>query len=228
MPPIVTCPILEALDPKETNRLIERGVLRDLARNDFLHLEGEPSDDRIHIVLDGVMKLSARDAEGRETTLGLALEGDLVGEIAALGRTVHPYDAVAAAPSSLLGLDADVLLSSVFASPSASRALASSLGERTSRIAQAAAERSTSEVPARLASRLLELADLLGKMHGNSIELELPFAQEELGRLAGMCRESTCKTLRRFRSQGILDYRGKRLRIFRPDSLERIRCAGRA
>ncbi|MEA2476243.1 MAG: family transcriptional regulator, cyclic receptor protein [Actinomycetota bacterium] len=228
MPPIVTCPILDALDPEDALLLIERGVVRDLARNDFLHLEGELSDERIHIVLDGVMKLSARDAEGRETILGLALEGDLVGEIAALGHAVHPYDAVAAAPSSLLGVDADALLSAVFASPTASRAFASALGERTSRIAQAAAERSTSEVPARLASRLLELADLLGRMRGDSIELELPFAQEELGRLAGMCRESACKTLRRFKSQGILDYSGKRLRIFRPDSLERIRCAGRA
>ena len=227
-PPIVTCPILEALDEREACRLIERGVIRDLARNDFLHLEGEPTDERIHVVLDGVMKLSARDAEGRETILGLALEGDLVGDVAALGKGTHPYDAVAAVPTSLLGVDADVMLGAVFANPGASRVLASTLAERNGRVARAAAERSTSEVPARLAARLLDLADLLGRMKGESIELELPFAQEELGRLAGMCRESACKTLRRFRSQGILDYRGKRLRILRPDSLERIRCAGRA
>ncbi|MDQ3878223.1 MAG: Crp/Fnr family transcriptional regulator [Actinomycetota bacterium] len=228
MPPILTCPVLESLDQSAVNLLIERGVVRDLERNDFLHLEGEPSDGRIHIVLAGVIKLSARDADGRETILGLAFEGDLLGDVAALGRGTHPYDAVAAIPSSLLGVDADLFFSHVLRHPDAARALASSLAERTSRIAQAAAERSTSEVPARLASRLLELAELLGRMHGDSIELELPFAQEELGRLAGMCRESACKTLRRFQRQGILDYRGKKLRIFRPDSLERIRCAGRA
>ncbi|MFN2594615.1 MAG: Crp/Fnr family transcriptional regulator [Actinomycetota bacterium] len=228
MPPIVTCPILEALDEEHSNLLIERGIVRDLERNDFLHLEGEETDDRIHIVLEGVIKLSARDADGRETILGLALEGDLVGEIAALGSGIHPYDAVAATPTSLLGVDAQELLQAVLNSPGAARALACCLAERNSRIAQAAAERSTAEVPARLASRLLELAELLGRMHGDSIEVELPFAQEELGRLAGMCRESACKTLRKFRSQGILDYSGKRLRIFRPDSLERIKCAGRA
>lgn len=228
MPPIITCPVLEALDPAVANVIIERGVVKDIDRNDFLHLEGEPTDDRIHIVLDGVVKLSARDGEGRETILGLALEGDLLGDIAVLGTGSHPYDAVAAVPSSVLGVDATSFLDAVTSSPQAGRALASSLAERTSRIARAAAERSTSEVPARLAARLLDLAEMLGRIRGDSIELELPFAQEELGRLAGMCRESACKTLRRFRSQGILDYRGKRLRIYRPDSLERIKCAGRA
>lgn len=228
MPPIITCPVLEALDPAIANVIIERGVVKDIGRNDFLHLEGEPTDDRIHIVLDGVVKLSARDGEGRETILGLALEGDLLGDIAVLGTGYHPYDAVAAVPSSLLGVDATSFVDAVALSPRAVRALASSLAERTGRIARAAAERSTSEVPARLAARLLELAEMLGRMRGDSIELELPFAQEELGRLAGMCRESACKTLRRFRSQGILDYRGKKLRIYRPDSLERIKCAGRA
>jgi CRP-like cAMP-binding protein len=52
-------------------------------------------------------------------------------------------------------------------------------------------------------------------------------AQGDLGRLAGISRESTCKALRSFQSQGLLDYRGRRLRILRPDVLERIRCTGR-
>jgi CRP-like cAMP-binding protein len=89
-------------------------------------------------------------------------------------------------------------------------------------------ERTSSEVPARLAGRLLDLGDLLGRIHQGALEIDLPVAQGDLGRLAGISRESTCKALRSFKSQGLLDYRGRRLRILRPDALERIRCAGRA
>ena len=93
-----------------------------------------------------------------------------------------------------------------------------------------AVERTSSEVPARLAGRLLDLADLLGTVRQGAVEMELPLAQGDLGRLAGMCRESACKTLRRFKSQGLLDYRGRRLRILRPDALERwsSRCKHRS
>jgi hypothetical protein len=42
-----------------------------------------------------------------------------------------------------------------------------------------------------------------------------------------MCRESTCKTLRRFQREGLVDYRRRRLRIMRPDALEEIKVTGR-
>jgi hypothetical protein len=43
-----------------------------------------------------------------------------------------------------------------------------------------------------------------------------------------MCRESACKTMSKMKKQGVIDYKGRKLRILRPDVLEKIRCAGRA
>jgi CRP-like cAMP-binding protein len=73
----------------------------------------------------------------------------------------------------------------------------------------------------------LDLAELLGRQRGDAIDVDLPFPQRDLGGLAGMCRESACKTLSRWKSEGTVDYQGRRLRILRPDVLYRIRCAGR-
>ena len=222
----LSSPVLEALSDEERSRLLDRAVTRRLDRDEILFLAGHPGD-RIYLVLSGVMKLAARDSEGRETILGLAVPGDLVGEVAALDGTTQPLDAVAMTPARLAGIEAETLLDVVCNNPLAGLWLARGVATRTRWICDAALERTSSEVPARLAGRLLDLAQLLGCRNGAHIDLELPMAQSDLGRLAGMCRESACKTMRRFKKQGLLDYEGRKLRILRPDVLERIRCAGR-
>lgn len=219
--------IIDSLDDSERTRLLDRGVTRRLAPGEILYLAGD-RERRVHVVVRGVIKMSARDAQGAETILCLAVEGDIVGDMAAVDGLPQPLDAVAATRTTVVGLDADLFVTIVSASRAAGLELARALAGRTRWICETALERTTGEVPARLAGRLLDLADLMGAVRQGTIEIELPLAQRDLGRLAGMCRESACKTLRRFKSQGMVDYEGRRLRILRPDALERIRCGGRA
>jgi CRP-like cAMP-binding protein len=221
------CPVIAGLNPSDRDGLVARSVPRSLRRGDALFFAGENSG-RIHVVIEGVLKLSACDPQGNESILGLAVPGDLVGEIAAIDGDVQPLDAVATTSCELIGLDAEALLRAIAAAPEAAAAVIELLARRNRWICAATVERTLGHVPARLAGRLLDLADSLGRMNQGTIELELPLAQDELGRLAGMCRESACKTLRRFKRSGVVDYRGRSLRILRPDVLEKIRCAGRA
>jgi CRP-like cAMP-binding protein len=175
----------------------------------------------------GVIKLSARDGEGRETIVGLAIPGDLLGEVAMLDELCQPADAIAATTAEVLGLDATAFYEVLEGSPAAALAVGRGMAKQMRWLYATTLERTSSEVPGRLAGRLLDLGDLLGRIHGGTLEIDLPVAQGDLGRLAGISRESTCKAMRSFKSQGLLDYKGRRLRILRPDLLERIRCSGR-
>jgi CRP/FNR family transcriptional regulator, cyclic AMP receptor protein len=222
----VPCRVIDSLSSSGRERLLDRAVARRLSPGEILYLAGE-HERRVHVVVRGVVKMTARDQQGAETILCLAVLGGFCWDVAAVDELPQPLDAAAATSVTVVGLDADLFVEIVFASPRASLELSRALAARTRWICGTALERTTGEVPARLAGRLLDLADLMGRVRGTSIEIDLPLAQRDLGRLAGMCRESTCKTLRRFKSQGMLDYEGKRLRILRPDALERIRCAGR-
>ena len=219
--------LVEVLPEGERRRLLDRGVPRQLKPGEALHFAGERID-RVHFVRDGVIKLSARNGEGDEAILGLAVAGELVGDIAMIDGLPQPLDAVAATSSSVLGVEGAILLDVLSRNAPAAIEVARLMAQRSRWMADTALERTASEVPARLAGRLLDLADLLGYISDGSVEVDMPMAQEDLGRLAGMCRESTCKTLRRFKAAGLLDYKGRRFRILRPDALERIRCAGRA
>lgn len=218
--------VLDPLAPAERERLFGRAVPRTLAAGEALCFAGE-APRRVHLVTGGVLKLVGRDLDGNQTILGLCVAGDLAGAAEALGGGAAPYDHVAATPAAVLGFDA-VLFAQVLArDPAACLALVRQLARRVQWLCEAAQERSSAHVPARLAGRLLDLADLIGRRRESYIELELPFPQRDLGGLAGMCRESACKTLRRWKSQGTVDYEGRTLRIRRPEVLRAIRCAGR-
>jgi CRP/FNR family transcriptional regulator, cyclic AMP receptor protein len=221
----VTSPVLESLTPSDRALLLQRAVPRTLRRGQSLYLAGEPAR-RAHIVAAGVIKLSSRNMQGRSTILGLALPGEIVGDVGALDGRPQPLDALAATRCEVVGIAADMLMEMIGRTPDAALELARSFARSLRCIYGSAAERTTGTCPARLAGRLLDLAHALGHARAWGIELDLPLAQEDLGQLAGMSRESTCKTLRTFKRAGVLDYRGRRVNILRPQALEDIRDAG--
>ncbi len=218
--------ILDPLADDDRELLLGRAVPRRLAPDETLSFAGD-ARPRVHLLTGGLLKLVGRDLEGNQTILGLCVPGDLAGAEGALDGAVTRYDYVAATRATVLGFDAVVFAQVLARNPSACLALCRALAARVRWLCDAAQERSSAHVPARLAGRLLDLADLIGRQHGDYVELELPFPQRDLGGLAGMCRESACKTLRRWKSQGTVDYHGRTLRIRRPEVLRAIRCAGR-
>lgn len=224
--PNVYCPVIDRLPQKERLRLLDRGVTRSLSKAQPLFFAGERAD-RVYVVSDGVFKLCASDANGVETILGLAAEGELMGVTDSLDGT-RTHDAIAASASEVLVLDAGLFLEIALSHTASATELLRAAATRERWMSNTTLERSTGRVPVRLAGRLLDLAEICGRMNKGTIEMELPLAQEDLGRLAGMCRESTCKALRRFKKAGVVDYRGRRLRILRPDVLEELRCGERA
>lgn len=214
---------IDELAPSARERLLARSVERHLTAGDILHLAGD-RPDRVHLVVHGVVKLSLRDSEGEETILGLAPAGTVVGDIGAVDGRPQPLDAIAATAGLARGIDAQLFVETIFDEPRAALALSRSQAERTRWMTETALERTSGEIRARLAGRLLDLARMLGERTGDHITLDLPLGQRDLGKLAGMCRESTCKTLRRFKAEGVVDYEGRKLRILRPDSLQMMRC----
>ena len=220
-------PFVAALPPHERERLLDRAVPRALERGDAVYLTGD-DERRVYVVEEGILKLACCDTEGRETTLALALPGDLVGETAACDGELQPLDVIALTPTTVIGIDGEVFIDVAVKNGAAAVELARTMAARTRWISATASERTTNDVPSRLAGRLLDLADIIGRMRSGTIEVELPLTRTDVGQLAGMCRESASKTLNSWKRQGVLEHNGQTLRIFRPDALERIRCAGRA
>ena len=67
--------------------------------------------------------------------------------------------------------------------------------------------------PARVAARLVRLADLAQLPDAGHAELELPITQEELGQWAGLSREGTVKGIAQLRSRGLIETARRRVTV---------------
>lgn len=219
-------PVLSRLSPAAQGALRQRSVLRQLSAGEIISLQGELGN-RVHLVSDGTVKLMTIDPSGKESLVGLAVAGDIIGDVSALDGDTEPYGAVAAGRVTLVTIERTAFLDIISADPRALLELAVQLAARVRSLGVAASERSARHAESRLAGRLLELANVAGRRRGNIIEIETPLRQKDLGRLSGMSRESASRTMRRLRDEGVLDYAQGRLRICRPDVLDRIRCGER-
>lgn len=204
----------------------DKGVERRLQRGAILHLAGEPCE-RVHVVRSGIVLQMSRDAAGGETVLGLVGPDEIIDPSSAIDGLPHHFDALAATDCIVEGVASDRFRSALSRDPLMTLAVARVLAEKMRWASDTAHERAAQQVSGRVAGRLLELARLLGEQRGEWIELHLPIDQSTFARLAGTSRESTCKTLRRFKADGVVDYEGRRLRILRPDALRHMRCAGK-
>jgi CRP/FNR family cyclic AMP-dependent transcriptional regulator len=219
--------VLSAIPAHDRDLLLQKAVSRSLGHGQVVLLAGDECD-RVYLLVQGLMKLVRREYGGKETILGLALPGDLVGEVAFLDGGAQLADAITITPARVLSIDPELLAQILSRSSRATLELARCLSRRLRWACETAVERSSVGSTERMAGRLLDLAVLLIRAYGPETNLELPLAQTELGELAGISRESACKALKTFKDQGAVDYSRKRLRILRPDVLRRIRCAGRA
>ena len=61
-------------------------------------------------------------------------------------------------------------------------------------------------IVARLASKLLLLAEVHGKPAGDGGRIETRFSQEDLAKMTGASRESVNKQLRRWQQQGLIAF----------------------
>ena len=218
-------PFLASISATARTRLTEHAVPRRLGRGDVLYLAGD-GRALIYLVTRGAIKLVGRDKRGTEAVLGVALPGDLVGAEAAIDDLPQPTDAIAAAPTSVLAFETARLKDAMKADARAAIAVATAVSTRLRWSYTSTLERSARDAPARLAARLLELAQAIGHPRGGAIEIDLPMARTDLAGLAGMCRESASKAMGALRREGVLEYRGRHIRIFRPDLLDRIRSEG--
>jgi CRP-like cAMP-binding protein len=168
---------------------------------------GDLADSAI-LLRAGLVKIHT-SVEGAEVLLGLSGPGDLLGEATAAAAFRDAYrSASATALQSVDGVVIPVasLRSFLAAHPRATLAL---LDLALTRLYIADARRmefATSESLARVAGRLVELAERFGvRREGDSIDVALPITQEELASWSASSRESTARALRTLRGLNLIE-----------------------
>lgn len=188
-------PVLAALGAQALASLAKTMRPVDLEPGQMLFVQGEPGDS-VFVVESGRLRLFRTSPGGRERTLAYVQAGDIVGEMAALGKLPRSASAQAAEPSRVWRLDGRALAQAVASDGRAALKLVELLARRL-----AEADQQLEEASGTVAEQLLSLLRRLAAESGDG---RLRITQQQLAEMLGVTRESVNRGLARLESMGIV------------------------
>jgi CRP-like cAMP-binding protein len=181
--------------------------------------KGEAAD-RLALLLEGRLKVSAASVDGRMMTFRLVEPPDLVGEVAVLDGGVRSADVSAVLRSRLLLIPAADCRAAVRAFPAVAEAMLRLLCARLRDTSDGLERLATQRLPVRLAHLLLRLGREFGRPGADgAVQLPMRLSQEEVGAMVAATREAVNKQLRQWQAEGLLDIAGGRVVLRRPAAL---------
>jgi CRP/FNR family transcriptional regulator, cyclic AMP receptor protein len=205
--------IFSAATPELKAAIAGTAVALALAPGSVLFSQGDDADT-FYIVDEGDIEISVLSPEGRKLTLEVMTPGEVFGEIGLFaGRRTASASAIG--PVRLRMVRRGDLMAAIRREPDLALQLIDLLCERLRVVSDKLEERSFLALPARLARRLLHLADKLAPADG-----VIPVSQAALADFAGATREAVAKTLAVWRRRGWIALSRGQVRILDKTALE--------
>ncbi len=175
---------------------------------------GDPADG-LYCVSAGVVRIFLDNADGRELTITLCEEGEVIGEVALLDGLSRSANAAALTDVELLFVGRRVFLELFDEEPGLSKAIVLALCERlrlaTDKINRAA----FLDLRDRLLVLLRELAIVHGHIEPDAAVVDLDLTQGMLAQMLGATREAVNKQLRLLQKEGRIKMEGGRIAVAR-------------
>ncbi len=190
--------LFRGLPPLTLQQLAGLAVRRSYAEGASVFYQAGPGD-ALYGVVTGKVLISASSPEGKEIFLNIMEPGDTFGEIALLDGQPRTATASTTAPSELMMIMREPFLALLHREPRLVDHLLQLLCQRVRWTSGLAEESALLGVPARLARRLLSLAELHGRGSNGS---ELTISQEEVARFLGLSRQIVNQHLQHWKARG--------------------------
>lgn len=214
---------MESLEERDRAPLLELGHRREWQRGEALFYVADRVESAI-VLGGGLVKIHKTTTDGAEVVLGLSGPGDLLGEISAVRDAFRSATATALEAAYGAVIPVSALRGYLSSNPRAMLALLAMTLRRLYTSDERRIEFATAGSLARVASRLVELAERFGEGAGDgAVEVALPITQEELASWSATSRESAARSLRTLRELRLIETRRMRLTVL---DLEGLRMHG--
>ncbi len=163
-----------------------------------------------YVVLEGTLKVSLVQADGREVTLALLGPGEMVGELALVDRSGRSANVEALEPATLLWIDRNAFARLRREVPAVTENLLALMARRL-RLANARLQAmALLDVHGRVALALLALAEAHGEaLPGGDVRIPLRVTQGDLASLVGATRVRVNEVLVGFKRRRTLSVDGR-------------------
>lgn len=194
-------PFVALLDEEGRAAIDTVGHVSRFPRGAALMYPGQVGD-QVHVLLRGYVKIWAPGSEGRETLLGFRGPGDLLGELAVVDTRPRGSGVLAVADVESRVIAAADFRALLRAGGGVAEAVVVMLAGRLRDADTKRAEHLGGDGVARVASRLVELAERFGVEDGDGVRVDLPVTQTDLSGWTGSSVETVGRALATMRRLG--------------------------
>jgi CRP/FNR family transcriptional regulator, cyclic AMP receptor protein len=208
--------VLEPLSQEELEELATR--CRDIRLKkgeDFYR--PEEHDGGLFFIKEGRVRIYKLTSTGKQLTLVLLSEGTALSS-----QRLQGLHAQALKPSVIAFMKREDLEGLISKNPEVGLRLVDLLAERLCLMDQRMSDVIHKEVPARLASLILQLLDSEGVVSGEGYEIAGPYTYEELGTMIGAKRVAVTRAFKRLREAGAVEVQRGHIYVRDVDALGRI------
>lgn len=207
---------------EETDRaaLVERARPRRWPVGASLFLEGELSSTVV-IVTSGRVKVFSLTDQGEEIVLAVRGPGALLGELSAVDGAPRSASVAALEPVAALVLPTAAFIDYLGGHGRAATVLLRLVTGRLRDSDRKRAEFAAFDTSARVARRLVEMAERFGEPDGSGVRITVALSQDELAGWVGASREAVAKALRVLRERGYVTTGRRTMTVLDLDGLRK-------
>jgi len=213
-------PLFASLKSDRLTELAGKLKPRSYRRGETIFHQDDPAA-AMHIIKTGQVKITTTSAEGEEIILAIMADGDFFGELSLLDEGPRSADAIAMDATQTLTLQHGDFLDIMSRHPEMVKNVMVCLANRLRHADHRMQDAIFLDLPARLAKRLLQLANKRGIKTANGVEIDLHLTQQDLAAAVGVTREAVNKQLGMLQNMGLVSIEGRRITIVSPDELEK-------
>lgn len=202
-------PFLDTLTEGARKSFARLGTRCRFAVGDVLIHEGDQARELI-VLHQGVVKVTGGLDGDRPALMDVKNEGDVVGEVAAMGLGPRSATVTADREVTATVVPSHELLPFLRSNPEAELAIKRMIGRRLRRSERWPLDYGRYPVSVRLARLLVELTHSHGKPDRKSVRIDVRLSQPELADLVGSTMNTVQKTLTQLRIDGLISSTGER------------------
>ncbi|MHA1555144.1 MAG: Crp/Fnr family transcriptional regulator [Alphaproteobacteria bacterium] len=206
--------LFNGLEESELRRLAAISRQVNLAEGAVLFQQGDESDG-LYVVTSGILRIFLTAEDGREATVNLSEEGDVIGEMALLDGLPRSAGAAALNRATLVFIPRAPFLDLLDESSRVGRQIILTLCERLRAANNKVDEAMFHDLRYRLLMLLRQLAVMDGQVGEDMSVVDLALTQGTLAQMLGASREAVNKQLRALAREGRIAVDGHRIQIAR-------------
>lgn len=217
-----SAPLFKGLTEYQLNQIRQITVNKFYNKGKIVFLEGDDGNG-FYVVAEGSVKIYKASIEGKEQILHIYGPGDPFGEVPVFSGQRFPANAQTLLKSHLLFFPRNNFVDLISKNPSLCLNMLAVLSMRLRQFTLQVENLSLKEVPGRLASYLVYLADEQ-KTRG---PVSLPISKGELASLLGTIPETLSRILSKMNSQNLIEVDGRNITILHYSGLEELAKHGK-